>query len=477
MIGERRYVVVEGGCFEEVIVLLLEGDTTHIAVGEGGRLKAGSNIVGVKGSTGVHRVAFVKTATRTLVEAGTIPSEADKYQLPWDEGGLSTASLLRAMIGQESSDTQQLQVEARARTQEAQAAARPFGVGTGPMGAGRTGGAGSSSVASRRVEFSGVRGPEDEDDEEDEDEENVMPRWMRDARGKMDGDWAPRAPREKANKPQAGMVEESDLGDLGSKLRSQGLNLGEAGCGDQEDSMMKMMQAMGDGGSSRDKMMMTMLMTMMMDRKEGGGSDNNTQGRAYKKMYQRRRRPYQEPDAIIREYVMHVRKRLGAGPSDPWQFHQLSTLIKWTKFRGFARVHFHCSHILRLILGGFIREAGAYLCMLMRAMNQVALDGGGWQDASLMLPEEDPLGECEWAGEEGDIETIATYRSAQATLRKQRQTNWQAGPEDHEEAPRKTWWPKAKAWEKNLAKKDWWNQETPSGKAAGKGTEQGEAQR
>ena len=447
--------------------MLIEGDSAHLAVSSTGSLSGDGTSTGVKaGATRTVRVCFVGSAVKTLLKEDEIGEGVEVIPLAWGETPPTIASLLRALIGQESSEAERVIAEAATKTAAAKAAAKaatnPFKVGAGLGMPGMR--------ASKPPVVSMADSGDDEEDDED-DEASVLPKWMREAKSAMSGDWMPDVAPRKISAQEGEKDEHGDLGALASKLHRQGLDLGDNGSEEAtgQDKIMQMIAALGSGGSKKEKMMMAMMMTMMMEGKESGGSDGNWQGKAYKRVYQRRRRPYTEPEAVIREYVAHVRKRLGAGAGDRWQFHQLSTLIDWTKFRGFARVHFHCSHILRLMLGGYTREAAAYMCMILRAMNQVMLDGGGWSDASLLLPEEDPLGKVEWAAEENDIEGIATFRSAQSTLRRQRQNNWKAGPEDYEDAPapRKKWWQYNN---QGNYQKNWWAKDKNGQQAAASGS-------
>ena len=49
-------------------------------------------------------------------------------------------------------------------------------------------------------------------------------------------------------------------------------------------------------------------------------------------------------------------------------------------------------------------------CCLLRAIYQVSLDGGPWDEASFMVPEDGPLMTPEWAGEAEDMEALVGYR-------------------------------------------------------------------
>ena len=60
-------------------------------------------------------------------------------------------------------------------------------------------------------------------------------------------------------------------------------------------------------------------------------------GQAYSKVHHQRRRPYREPRQVIQEYASRVKRTVGAGPGNPWQFYQMSEKIRWGRMRGLHR--------------------------------------------------------------------------------------------------------------------------------------------
>ncbi len=102
--------------------------------------------------------------------------------------------------------------------------------------------------------------------------------------------------------------------------------------------------------------------------------------------------------------------------------------IKWGEMTGMQRAHYHLSHVLSWLVRGQVEEAQAYIIQLMRCVHQVVLDGGGWADASLLLPVEDPLARREFGGTRRQLEVVAEYRKALADLKKNRALN--LNPED-----------------------------------------------
>ncbi len=93
--------------------------------------------------------------------------------------------------------------------------------------------------------------------------------------------------------------------------------------------------------------------------------------------------------------------------------------MPWKNMAGMKRLHHHLSHILALSLKGRVIESQAYTCQLLKAMHQMALDNGGWNVASLLLPGEDPCSRPGFAASEGEIERIVQYQESIRKLQAQ----------------------------------------------------------
>ena len=100
-----------------------------------------------------------------------------------------------------------------------------------------------------------------------------------------------------------------------------------------------------------------------------------------------------------------------------WQPYMMTQNIPWVNMAGLHRVHFHLPHILATSLRGDHNQAGAYMVQLLRALHQVALDGGTWNTGSLLLPKTDPLYKNQCGGTEEELEAIVAYREAMQKLK------------------------------------------------------------
>ncbi len=52
-------------------------------------------------------------------------------------------------------------------------------------------------------------------------------------------------------------------------------------------------------------------------------------------------RVYQEPDAVIQQYIDEVQLRLGVDDGDVWQLWQFIEKLGWGRMMGMRRIHHH----------------------------------------------------------------------------------------------------------------------------------------
>jgi len=133
-----------------------------------------------------------------------------------------------------------------------------------------------------------------------------------------------------------------------------------------------------------------------------------------------RRRWMFQPFAMIREYLIMVRDRLGiAHESLPWHMRQYSVAVRaqFGRCLGLWRVHHGIHEVLDLLcLRGDTQHAVALLVQLGKATHQAALDGGSWGTASLLLPTQDPVSPPRFAGTAQELAAAASYKEGLAAL-------------------------------------------------------------
>ena len=85
-------------------------------------------------------------------------------------------------------------------------------------------------------------------------------------------------------------------------------------------------------------------------------------------------------------------------------------LPKFGKMRGLWRCHWLLSDALETALTGNAEVVAAQLTQACKCLHQVALDGGSWEAAELLLETPNPLETEGYAGEPFEMEGIARYR-------------------------------------------------------------------
>ena len=153
-------------------------------------------------------------------------------------------------------------------------------------------------------------------------------------------------------------------------------------------------------------------MMMMSQMKKGDRHDENTGGKAFRRAHAIRQRCEEQPEQVVSAYLDEVMDRVGAEPGDLWQPWMMTKQIHRGNMAGLHRVHFHLSHVLAFLLRGNQRQAEAYTVQLLRALHQVALDGGARTSASLLLPKQDPLYKQTCGEAEEELEAIVAYTEA-----------------------------------------------------------------
>jgi hypothetical protein len=132
----------------------------------------------------------------------------------------------------------------------------------------------------------------------------------------------------------------------------------------------------------------------------------------------------QRPARLVRLYLYMAQKRcLAAGAQvKRWHLVDWAERNKWqfAKSKGTYRCHYWVAHAISLLVfDGAVAQATALLCQMSSAMLQAAMDGGSWDNASPMVPIDDPYARLEFAADYGTMAGIASYRRAVKDLRSQ----------------------------------------------------------
>ena len=79
---------------------------------------------------------------------------------------------------------------------------------------------------------------------------------------------------------------------------------------------------------------------------------------------------------------------------------------------GLWRTLFALAHILDSIKEGTAEHASAEVVQNMKALLQVALDRGSWDNAALLIPTPDPLARPAFGGEESELQSVQSFPKA-----------------------------------------------------------------
>jgi hypothetical protein len=140
-----------------------------------------------------------------------------------------------------------------------------------------------------------------------------------------------------------------------------------------------------------------------------------------------RRNLEKTPMKVVQDYEKRVLEELGISDQSRqfWKFRDYSR--RWQpvfgKMKGMYRMHYYLSEILELHRAGLHERAIGYTTQCLKALQQVAIDGGSWTTASELLPTHDPLAKEIFGGTEAELEAIhrrtTAIRELQQNLRKQ----------------------------------------------------------
>lgn len=143
--------------------------------------------------------------------------------------------------------------------------------------------------------------------------------------------------------------------------------------------------------------------------------------KAFKGVQRLRRRFARRPERLLQEFVTRTQIDLGiCHPSQYWTMMDHSRKIRsqFKQMHGLYRCHVGAAEALQHWLEGRPQHMATYICLLMQAIHQTALDGGSWDNAVLFLPSPDPLGHAEFGGSPGMMTDVAAYRRGMKDLKK-----------------------------------------------------------
>jgi hypothetical protein len=163
------------------------------------------------------------------------------------------------------------------------------------------------------------------------------------------------------------------------------------------------------------------------------GDGLGTVGKSLRRLHKLQGMVKSQPEKVIRDYLEELMNRMGIEPGEPWQIYHFDKQIAWWKLKGLQRCHVHASHVLGLLLRDQSLEAAAYLVQYLKALHQVVLDQGSWENASLLLPRQDPISQVEYGGLPAELETAASYRDSLKKLNEKQRAAAKGGEKGGEQ--------------------------------------------
>ena len=129
------------------------------------------------------------------------------------------------------------------------------------------------------------------------------------------------------------------------------------------------------------------------------------------------RRIYKRPRKIVAEFEKSVVRELGIVPGQPWTLLDWWRKIEFGKLKGISRCTLILLTILEQLRRGDHEIAAAQTVQGLKAMRQVALDGGHWDIAWELTGIQDHLRSEEFAGSFEDLTAISAYRKYRRELK------------------------------------------------------------
>ena len=133
-----------------------------------------------------------------------------------------------------------------------------------------------------------------------------------------------------------------------------------------------------------------------------------------------RRAVTKNPQRIQADYDDFIKNNLGVRDSRQVWMHQdwaTKSRAKFGKMTGTWRIYHALSHMLDTHAAGQDASVMAEIIQLQKALMQVAVDFGSWDNATLLLPYPDPLGTVDYGGTEREMEAVVTYRQGLRELK------------------------------------------------------------
>ena len=195
----------------------------------------------------------------------------------------------------------------------------------------------------------------------------------------------------------------------------------------------------GDPASVNTLCMLELLKAVKRMNKKRESSDSESsdssigRGKGFGDLHGVHRRLKTKPQRTIRGYKQFVTDQLGiTSRHQYWTYRDFSRRVqgKFGSLKSLFRIHYYLSEILQTSQDGHGEEAEAMVIQLLKALLQVAVDKGDWQNAELLMPSQ-PHGRVHFGGDEREMQAVFKY---QKSLRELRAKNLRTENKDDEDS-------------------------------------------
>ena len=126
------------------------------------------------------------------------------------------------------------------------------------------------------------------------------------------------------------------------------------------------------------------------------------------------------PERVVRDYTNDIRLKMGVQDERQfWRMVDWSRKVqpKFQRMSGMWRIHFYLSECLEAHMNNQPAKSAALIVQLQTVLVQMALDQGGWDNASLLWPGTNPFQTEEFGGSPDEMARILAYRKAISDLK------------------------------------------------------------
>jgi len=174
----------------------------------------------------------------------------------------------------------------------------------------------------------------------------------------------------------------------------------------------------------------TLKMLKKMSRKMGDGDETDSEGSDegvmrggepdFAGINNMRKRFCLHPERFVPAYTPRTKSDLGVrDPRQVWRFTDNGKRMrgKFGTMSGMFQVSMYVLEIIQFHADGEAEKGGALAVQLAKAIHQMAIDKGSWENAVYLIPLEEPGERSRFGGDERELKSIYKYKRSMRELR------------------------------------------------------------